>query len=433
MYLLIENVGVPDVECFTVLGLSTSRGNNEMIGQFGSGVKQAILLLLRNKIEFKIFLGEDELSFTTREKIISGKPFNEVFYTWRGEQHKLSYLTEFGQLDWNEVGMALREFISNAIDACKYKVDKSEKVLPLPNFTRIYVEYNSEVEKYHSELSVRFLQFSNKEKCRIVPKTDKSPPRVYRKGVLVRQLEGKYSSIFDYNFTEDELPIDECRNLDDTKASKHIAQFVSGNEVCLRAIFKRLGEQDCWEQTLSYLHLCANADDTNWTEIWKDVKGNTVISNDAALNQHATKKNVPVVTLKYDSAGWYSEMANNTKIVTINKMYSALEENGNTIVATRKDTMKAVAEMHNLCVELHMNANKPMPKVGSFSRNMDAGSVVNGYCTKDGIVYINIDNPTDKITILEELAHYYTGSADFTRDIQDFGYRFAIRVLERGL
>ena len=45
MFLMIANNGVAPVQSFTVLGVSTARGNSDKIGQFGSGAKHGLSLI----------------------------------------------------------------------------------------------------------------------------------------------------------------------------------------------------------------------------------------------------------------------------------------------------------------------------------------------------------------------------------------------------
>ena len=69
-YLMIQNFGEAPIEGYTTLGISTTRNSNfsNVIGQFGSGNKQAINVLLRNKIPTIVFAGKTKLEFYTEKK-----------------------------------------------------------------------------------------------------------------------------------------------------------------------------------------------------------------------------------------------------------------------------------------------------------------------------------------------------------------------------
>ena len=63
---------------------------------------------------------------------------------------------------------------------------------------------------------------------------------------------------------------------------------------------------------------------------------------------------------------------------------------------------------------------------------MNGGRWCRGFL-RDGIVYVNEDLATGtsvelRQTVLEEAAHYLTKSGDCTRDLQDWAFKFAVRV-----
>ena len=71
MFLCIQNPGVAPVEGFTLLGVSTTRdcGVEGTIGQFGSGNKHAINVLLRAGLKVIVYCGKTRLDFQTRDEV----------------------------------------------------------------------------------------------------------------------------------------------------------------------------------------------------------------------------------------------------------------------------------------------------------------------------------------------------------------------------
>ena len=72
-----------------------------------------------------------------------------------------------------------------------------------------------------------------------------------------------------------------------------------------------------------------------------------------------------------------------------------------------------------------MDDGKAKPPIRCFRKVMNGGTVVRGFL-RDGVVYINEDLATGasvelRQTVLEEVAHYLTGSKDETRDLQRLG------------
>ena len=111
-YLMIKNPGVAPEEGFTVFGVSTSRysGNSQTIGQFGSGSKHAVNLLLRNDINPVIYAANLRMEFFTTPLPVKGKNFSQVNVKYSGTDpvtgknrsasKDLSFTLEHGVFDW---------------------------------------------------------------------------------------------------------------------------------------------------------------------------------------------------------------------------------------------------------------------------------------------------------------------------------------------
>ena len=79
-----------------------------------------------------------------------------------------------------------------------------------------------------------------------------------------------------------------------------------------------------------------------------------------------------------------------------------------------------------------MDDGKARPPIRCFRKVMNGGAVVHGFL-RDGMVYINEDLAVGasvelRQTVLEEVAHYLSGSKDCTRDLQDWAFKLAVRV-----
>ena len=257
-YLKIENPGVCPVEGFILLGATSKRlADNDSpytIGQFGSGGKLAVNVLLRAKLYPVIFCGNHRLEYGTKPgkmKALEGQTdYNRVIVKHGGTDEagasvtfteELSQTDEYGVLDWNCMGMAFREFVSNAIDAAiavnrqagakvkwpwdgvKVELVTEDKVRAKRGYTRVFVPAdNEEVIRFFANLGKWFLHFSEPEAITQAILTKKSrnldadchTAVIYRRGVRVREID-QYSSesLFDYNLND--LRVDESRNVDD--------------------------------------------------------------------------------------------------------------------------------------------------------------------------------------------------------------------------
>jgi hypothetical protein len=142
MFLLIENQGEAPVEAYTLLGYGSTRncGVEGTIGQFGSGAQHAINVCLRHNLPVWVYCGNTRLEFALEKELIQdgtvdkdGEPTEtEVQHVTYRKDSKQSFtrtgwVLDWGSFDWDDIGMALREFISNAIDRTLEGYDAREE------------------------------------------------------------------------------------------------------------------------------------------------------------------------------------------------------------------------------------------------------------------------------------------------------------------
>src|SRR5690606_23195208 len=101
-----------DVNAFTLIGATTKRDDNTKIGLYGSGNKYAISALIRNNIDFRVFSGDNEIRFSTKETTFRDKNFSII--TINGKDTSLT--TNMGGEDWDDPFAPIREIYSNALD-----------------------------------------------------------------------------------------------------------------------------------------------------------------------------------------------------------------------------------------------------------------------------------------------------------------------------
>ena len=464
-YLLIQNAGVAPVEGYTLLGLSTTRdcGVKGAIGQFGSGAKHAINVLLRAGLKFWIYCGKTRLEFFVKEETIGDglveKQVQKVYCRLGGTSSKTidcGWCLDFGAIDWNETAMALREFVSNAIDrTIRQDGDFIESlkngdlaVIPQTDdqrrakgcYTRIYIEMTAEVQKYFGELPKRFLHFSHdplQVDRGLLPKADRNlsnslTPMIYRVGVLVREIsETIHPSLFDYNFTTSELEIDECRNSSEFHVRAACAQLIRRASVKnLAAIYTSLIQSDeTFESAFDPYYLCPSWDTPkkeekqNWQEGWKKAAGDAVLCDEAAkaVTQFVQRKGHKPKPVK--SAAWV-EMSGRFGIKTADSILDAGEQKGRETLPASAAAIEAVDVAWGWMESLMMTQGKDKPQVACYRDIMSAESEVHGYQLGD-TVYIREDiaDAVSKYALkvaYEEVVHYITGATDNSRDFQNF-------------
>lgn len=131
--LIFKNDGLIDLRVVTLMGASVKE-SAQAIGYFGTGLKYAISVILREGGKVTIYRGLDCHVITTRPISIRGKTFNSVYL----DETELSYTTELGK-NW-EPWMAFREFYCNALDESGTEVYSASFVDPEEGKTTIVVE-----------------------------------------------------------------------------------------------------------------------------------------------------------------------------------------------------------------------------------------------------------------------------------------------------
>lgn len=211
-YILIQNEGEIDTNSFELIGASTKRGETGKIGFFGSGLKYSIAYMMRNKIDFRVFSGEQELVFSTTPETLKDKIFDRICINGK----PTSYTVTMGPT-WKEEWFVLREIYCNALDESHCIVVKdTENVASSVGKTRIYIELTdtlrsviSNWDKYFSDERTPIFETGkvytsglgssdgsaasmNYQQVKVYPKTNGV---LYRRGINVFE---KPSLLFDY-------------------------------------------------------------------------------------------------------------------------------------------------------------------------------------------------------------------------------------------
>lgn len=452
-YLLIQNQGEAPVEGYTVLGYSSTRncGVDGAIGQFGSGAKHAINLCLRNGLAVWVYCGTTRLEFSLEKEVIDDGLREDVVYhvIYRKDNasnfKRAGWVLDFGVLDWCDIGMGLREFVSNAIDRtiretsleeAKHNGDLSIKIVDdkdrraKTGFTRVYVALNDEVREYYGNLGKRFLHFSDNPELAepgLIKKETLGNSQIYREGVWVRELEGE--AVFDYNFSANEIKIDECRNMSDFAVKAACAKRLRNAESHeLAEVFKyqvdgkTVIESSFDEDYLTGFGCLNDTQRDRWKKAWEASAGpEAVVCDNKFSSDFVQKKGHAARTV---GPNW-AKALNKAGIRSANDILSIDEQRGRTRVETTPDAMKAVGWAWELFELANLVGGREKPEVFCFQEIGTAESKTNGYCNHEG-VHFHVDIANDgqnnelRKVAVEELTHWITGAGDSTRDFQNF-------------
>jgi len=184
-----------------IIGMSAKEDTSTAIGQFGSGLKYAIAVLLRNEHEFEIVTRDNDVEtiykFDTSTKYFRGKEFQIV--TCNGKE--LGITTDMGK-HW-ELWMAYRELVSNTMDEGGIHMSSEEA---MPDGTSILVRG----EDFYALLAMHNEYFIGDREVlhdttifNIYNGTGKVFYRGVRVGKLDKQSFYDYESISQMDLTED--------------------------------------------------------------------------------------------------------------------------------------------------------------------------------------------------------------------------------------
>lgn len=423
-YMEFANKGVIDLNAFKLLGASSKREATDKIGFFGSGLKYATALMLREGIEFKVYAGKKEIKFGLVKQDFSGIGFNVI--TVDGE--KTSLTTEAGP-DW-EPWFAIREIYSNTIDEGG-SMELVSSISPSAGETKIYVEMSEKLgdvtknwQDYFSfkrpvvDETVLHGPLDAERRYKIFAKRLTSYPVIFRRGIRVGEIRHS-ESLFDYDFSD--LEINESRVMKYTYKSQQLIgealMFSESKEVISSFISN-------WKESKMIEY-----DETTWSYVMSDTffgyGDKRPRFSDEWLNQLKEKRIVP-----YELGGFYGITAKTVGFP--NKMVKMLKEQfGNQLNIAGSDTNVAYkiteepGEEYKKIYDKLDKAGFTFPfeniKLGKFKDDDMLGQ----FDSTENLIVLcdhskNWSRRDKTVLLLEELLHKKSGYSDNTREFQTF-------------
>jgi hypothetical protein len=465
MKLLIQNRGVAPEEAFTLLGASGSRSENDLIGQFGSGAKLAVTTLLRAGKKVVVYCGKTRMEFKTKtiniDDGISSREEEQVYIQYSGtstRKQDLGWVLGMGEMDWKvNIDMAIREFVANAIDRTQKQGDNvkdaytdrdlaveivdDKQVRAQSGYTRVFIDSCGKCEEYVESLPTRFLHFSSIDTSKnFLPKvTNNKKAQIYFNGVYVRELSEFEDSLFDYNFNEGQIRIDESRNLEPYMVRSAVAILFrrAPKEVLIEYIKAVSSHTKCFETTLDKFNMTPFsweskllAEETGkWQEAWEAVNGDAVACGpeQSAIAEHATRKGHKIKMIADSNL---FDIVQHYGVDTVNNVLDSIEREGRVTSPPTFEAIDALNEVWGWVEAANMDSNKTKPNVIGFDEMVSGESECLGfYQMGTDNIYIRNDLQGEVLreTVLEELAHYITQAADGSRDLQSFFIRLFMR------
>jgi hypothetical protein len=338
----------------------------------------------------------------------------------------MDWTLEFGEQDWDHTNMALREFISNAIDSCGFenvRLEVVEKPRAKAGTTRIFIEYSETVQRYHENLDYYFLHWTPYRDKKFIPNTENEVARIYRKGVFIGNMDSYHNpSLFHYNLG-DELDIDESRNINEWDAQVAAAKALVDDIDALTTFCRSLiDENPKWEHRFSKYQLQRNS--KNLKAAWEAALGNRVVCDSAARAAQVATKGVQTVVVKED----VFEVFKDAGVASSDDKLSPLEQQGATPVPATPEAIETLDQVWDWLKDIEMTNGKDKPEYHCFTK-VDEGTHLFGY-QEGNKVYLNVDDTRNRHVALHELTHYITDAQDCTSTFQDFAFNVATRLGE---
>lgn len=193
-YLKIQNNGELDIRLVALMGGTTKSKNEFKIGQFGTGLKYTLAYLIRNNIDFHIFVGEKEIDIKVETENICGEDFNIICING----NRTSITDKMG-LEW-QPWMIIRELWCNALDEGGAEKQTTEVLEGKENCTTFYIQVTEEIKKIIYDWKNYFIHeeeplFSS-DFYAIYPGGNDF--RIYKQGVLIHEIKGR-KCLFNYD------------------------------------------------------------------------------------------------------------------------------------------------------------------------------------------------------------------------------------------
>lgn len=247
--ILFSNLGEIDTRLITTMGVNV-KDNDSPIGYFGTGMKYAIAVLLREKQEIEIWSGLTHMSFKTTAENIRGKDFDFIVMTMDGKETEskdvtLGFTTELGK-NWT-LENAYRELHCNCTDekgvGGQQLYDNLHTIIAESDTTKILVKG----DKFDLVHATRDNFLLNTETKTLLVSSDRCDiyagrhDTIFYRGIAVRKA---VNAAFTYNL-KSALILTEDRTLRfPMDADSHIAMTLGMNasaEVIREAIFNKGG------------------------------------------------------------------------------------------------------------------------------------------------------------------------------------------------
>lgn len=296
--ILFKNAGEIDVRSISTFGISVKEGSNP-IGFFGTGLKYAIAVLLREGCKVYIYSGNTVIDFALKHVEVRGTAFDFVTMAVDGaEPNEIGFTTELGKT-W-DLWMAYRELACNCKDEGGDGSYEMDYPAPVANVTQIIVSGDA-FEGIFANRNQYILEDSPWLSSEIMEVRRYAGEHFFYRNVRVMPLSTR--SIYTYN-CKGALDLTEDRTVKYQWYPAHyIARFVmrSDDSGFIRNVL--IAKDDTFEHSLSFTGQSCTPSDTflavvadlvgdrltlcnlSAVEVWRDATQSKILPKEITLTK----------------------------------------------------------------------------------------------------------------------------------------------------
>lgn len=314
--------GKLDLRSITTFGLNSKPNTSNPIGYFGTGLKYAIAVLLRNRIPIEIIIDGRLWTFEVAPSDFRGKKVEEIFLVRHKKflpstSVKLPFTTELGK-NW-KLWQAFREIHSNTLDekgVTTLGSPSAYQQIYKPKHTVIIVKGQEYVEEYLSR-DKTFLPegLSMRTGSDSIQVFDAPSEHVYYRGIRIMDLKEEERSTLTYNILSS-LELTEDRTIKDEWDVRYRIQNYLASTESKEIVSKAItAPEQSFERRLSFNYAPKSA---TFMEVVTEQKN--------AENLHPDAKSIAIVEERkktLESSGHW-----------IDRLISAIESEDSTRITT---------------------------------------------------------------------------------------------------
>lgn len=415
-YLKIQNNGELDIRLVALMGGTTKAKDEFKIGQWGSGLKYTLAYLLKNNMDFKIFIGNKEVKITTENEIIRDETFEIICIDGK----RTSITTQMGGEVWLP-WMIVRELWCNALDEGGELKEVTETTIGDNGKTTFYIQLTKEIKDVVDNFNDYFIHnqtpLSENDTHKIY--AGGNALRLYKQGVLIHEDKSK-KSLFSYDIRN--ADINELREFRGTVSYEMTKSLAQANTRVIEYFFENITEE-FYEGVMDYGWYCTFSKD------WQKVLGNTKIIHRKAVETMLARG---------------IEIDTESMIIVPKKVYEFLTKEFVGVGALRlADKVNEFYEIFDAEIDIKIKSGLATLEACGYFIHPELKFVYGIFADKRIWAKINTDTKEIMIseciknkshfdvvtTIVEENEHFNTGHRDHTREFQQHFIDLYVKTL----